>query len=108
MVPIIDEATAEPERQFQNVAGDEELIDIEFGLPSVGALVVSVLRILDSAGVESRAAAAGRNVIGRAGQRLAPRVTDKARQAFGESFLQTRLQRVVGGPDAVLHPLNVA
>ena len=74
----------------------------------LGAQVVAVLRFAEHAGVEARAASARRDVIRRAGERLPPRIADERRQALREAFLQTHLQRLVGGADAVLHPLDVA
>src|SRR5262245_41996783 len=96
------------EWQFPNVTRDEAMLDVEFSQSAIRAKVVAVLRFLERARVESRAAAAGRDVVGRACQRFAPRIADQPCQALGAAFLQTRLQRVVAGPDAVLHPLNVA
>src|SRR5262245_43429425 len=96
------------ERQFVNVARYEAMLDVELGQSTLGAQVEAILRLAERADVNARAATARRDMVGRAGQRLAPRVTDQTGQPCGETFLQTRLQRVVARIDAVLHPLNVA
>src|SRR5262249_25678564 len=92
VIPVIAEMAALAERQFPDVTRYESLLDVKFSQPAIRAQVIAVLRFLEGTGVKSRSTAAGRDVIRRAGQGLAPGVTDQPGQALGEAFLQTRLQ----------------
>src|SRR5262245_14426533 len=108
LVPIVTKTPPVTERQLPDVTRYEAMLDVELGQAAVGAQVIAVLRFAECACIHTRAAPTGRDVIGRAGQRLAPGVADQSCQTFGEGFLQTSLQRVVTRPDAVFHPLDVA
>ena len=80
--PIFTEAPPVTERQFPDVTRYEAMLDVEFGQSAVGAQVIAVLRFTECACVYTSAAAAGRDVIGRAGQGLAPGVADQSSQTF--------------------------
>ena len=106
--PVAAEPSTAAERKLPHVARHESMSDVELCRAAIGCQIVAVLRLAEGSGVEARAAAAGRDVIGRVGDRLAKRVAHQRRQPVRVAFLERDLKRVVIGADPVLHPLDVA
>src|SRR5687767_6513242 len=80
-VPVISKSTPLAERQLIDITCDKAMFDVELGQPAIGPYIVAVLRFTKGSRIDARAAAAGRDVVRRAGQRLAPGVTDESRQS---------------------------
>ena len=90
--PALPEMAVTAEGQFPDVAGDEALGHVELRRAPFRAQVVPVLRLAKDTGIDPRAAAARRDVIGRASQRLSPGIADHPGESFRKAPLQARLQ----------------